>query len=166
MPSSTKHHRHRRQRGYQREIDGTGEVECPGRQRLRDDEAQQTTKKDSDKVALLHMFLRHEGGNEPEHQTGTQRTRGHIAHRGDPLIEQEFGDRDTQSEDRVGEKDGAVRLQFLIFHSYVIMISSDSKRAVLRATSSHSAATPVPHPHNGRDSAGRASERRPPSRRG
>ncbi len=111
--SGTEHDGHRGQRGDEREINGTGEIECPGGERLGDDEAEQTTEKNRDKVAALHMLFWHEGGNEPEHKTGTQRARGHIAHGGYPLVEQQFGDGNAKAENGVGKEDGAVRLQFL-----------------------------------------------------
>ena len=60
------------------------------------------------------MLLGHKGGNDPEEDAGPKRAGGHISHRSDPLVEQEFGDRDTQSEDGVGKEDGTMRLELFV----------------------------------------------------
>ena len=67
-----------------------------------------------EKITPLNLLLGQKGGDGPEQDAGSQRARGHIAHRGDPVGEQQFGDGYAKAEDGVGEEDGAVGLKLFI----------------------------------------------------
>ena len=53
-------------------------------------------------VGIGWMLLGQKGCNRPKQYAGTQRSRGHIAHRGYPIVEQKFGYRYAKAEDGVG----------------------------------------------------------------
>jgi hypothetical protein len=62
------------------------------------------------------VLTRCEQRDEPEDGGGTDAACGHIGHGRYPVVEEDFGNRDAESENHVGQQHGGMAFQFCSFH--------------------------------------------------